>query len=745
MKRKEITAFSNSRLINYIIEKICPFNVRSFQILVVISIAVLLVAVFTLGLMSSKKIKEVVTKDFNQQQLVLAKHASSQIENSLNLLKRELSLLSLSPSVQYAESVFMAKRMEIAYSSIKYEGVSEIRFIRDNQTAYLVDINGFQTVNPYSEDMDYLGWASKKENKDKILISDVFPAIYGSDDQTLTMKMVLPVRQVSTDETHPAPTNKFSGILIFVVDAPLLIEKTTKGIESGKTGYAWVIDNKGTFLYHPEMEFIGKNAFEARKEKKPTISFARINEIQKEAMLTGKEGTSWYISGWHKGQEGEMKKLIAYAPIHLNTSGKQLWSVAVVAPISEVEDAVHSVQIRQFSLQAIIIIFILLGGLTIISLMVNWSRTLEHEVERKTIEFKISEQRYKSLIENAEDIIFTVDREGNILSINQSGSKFFDMPAEDLKGCSLGEICFNENSAFLQLKAVEDVFNSKESRQITYPVNIGNIEYWISTNFNALLDESGNVSAVLGIARDVTGRKKREEQMYHTEKLASLGTLAAGVAHEINNPLAIILGFTDMLLEKTPPDSESYDILRTIERQGNNAKKVVENLLSFARYREPKEEFIDINKNIEEVLTVLKNTLSLNKIVVNKQLLKTIPMVKGDSREIQQVFFNIINNAISAMRGSGTLTVVTQTTVDDRRVEIRFSDTGYGIKEEHRSKIFDPLFTTKKVGEGTGLGLSVSYGIIAKYGGTITFETKTEEESSMTGTTFIITLPAIMQ
>jgi signal transduction histidine kinase len=247
----------------------------------------------------------------------------------------------------------------------------------------------------------------------------------------------------------------------------------------------------------------------------------------------------------------------------------------------------------------------------------------------------------------------------------------------------------------------------------------------------------------LGISRDITDRKKMEEQSYHTEKLASMGTLAAGVAHEINNPLGIILGFTDMLLGKAEPGSQEHDILTTMERHGLRAKRVVENLLSFARYSERKEEVVDINKSISSVLAVVENTLLMNKISLRQELQDNLPAVKGHTEELQQVFFNIINNAISAMKGGGTLTVTTTALDDVRQVEIRFADTGHGIKKEYRRKIFDPLFTTKKIGEGTGLGLSVSYGIITEHGGIIAFETKTEEESEKTGTIFIITLPTI--
>jgi signal transduction histidine kinase len=271
-------------------------------------------------------------------------------------------------------------------------------------------------------------------------------------------------------------------------------------------------------------------------------------------------------------------------------------------------------------------------------------------------------------------------------------------------------------------------------------------EFWLSTNFSGLQDEYGKVTSILGISRDITERRKMEEQMYHTEKLASLGTMAAGVAHEINNPLAIILGFTEMLAEKVPSDSEFYEILKTMEKQGLNAQRIVSNLLSFARFSEPKEEEIDMNQNIEAVLAVESNTINLNNISLQKDLSQLLPIVKGDPGELQQVFFNIISNAISAMKnGGGLLKIVTRPLDSGKNIEIRISDTGTGIKKEHRTKIFDPFFTTKKVGEGTGLGLAISYALVSKHGGTIYYETKTEEESKETGTTFIVILPAVKE
>lgn len=746
MKKGTSSVLNLRQALISLVEKYHPFNIRYFKAFVGIMMTLLLSTVLILGWLSSKKIRDTVTEDFNQQQLVLARHAARQIENSLNVLKRELLLLSLSPSIQYLESPFLGNRMEIAFSSIKHEGTLEMRFTENKiQNTYHVSNNHrciFEKPGP--EDLYYLELARREENKGTILLTSVSPIYNGGKPQKPIMKMIIPVWQVSTDESHPVALNKFSGVLVLIVDVTQLIENITKEMRSGKTGYAWVIDENGTFLYHQEQAFIGQNAFEARKGKEPTISFARINEIQKEKMLKGEEGTSWYISGWHRGIKGQIKKLIAYTPIKFeDKTGNRIWSVAVVAPVSEVEGAIHSIHIQQLTLQGLIIFLILFGGLFINFMILSWSNILEKEVAKKTIELKKSEQRYKSLVENAEDLIFTVDYNGNFLSINKYGAHFLNRDEEDIIGQNLSEI-LSWPSADVLLLMIQNVFDTKESKQINHMVIIGERQYWLNTNLRRLFDEEGNIYAVLGISRDITERKKMEEHSYYTEKLASMGTLAAGVAHEINNPLGIILGFTDLLLEKFPPDSKEYDLLKTIEKQGFNAKRVVENLLNFARHKEHKEEIIDINKNIQTVLAVMNNTLLLNKISVKQQLEDDLLMIKADPGELQQVFFNIINNAIHAMHGGGVLTITTRSFNNDT-IEISIADTGCGIKKEHRNRIFDPLFTTKEVGKGTGLGLSVSYGIVTKHGGAITFETKTKEESEETGTTFIIAFPAVKQ
>lgn len=718
-------------------------NIKRTQKIVYAGIPVFILVILFLGWLSSKKVNKVVTDNFNLQQLALARNAAGLIKSEVDYLKNKINDLSImmsnDKSIPYLEKI-----LKTLYIGVKYKGVVYIKYIdAEKMHLYFYDESGFKKIKATFADIDfYRKLAGTKKNDEEVYITEIFKEEY---EGTIMPFLNILKFIKKTHNLNPSSKATITGIIVLKINAYLLTSKITKDIISGNTGYAYVIDQNNIFIYHYEKEFIGRDSMEVRKEKGPGIPFEKIEEIQRNYMLKGYEGTDWYISGWHRGEIGHIKKLIAYTPILLSNEFNNLWSIAVVAPVSEVEGSVEAIQAEQFIIQLTVILGTMILGLFYIFILVNWSTELQEEVDKKTHDLRLSEERYKSLVENAEDIIFTIDPSGRYLSMNKYGRKFFNKRHEEIIGSPIDNIVPSPFADIL-LTQLKDIFTDKESVKFTHFIKIAENEYWLNTIMRRLYDETGNVYAVLGISRDitVTKRKEIEEQMYHTEKLASMGTLAAGVAHEINNPLAIILGYTDLILEITPPDSQQHSMLKIIEKHANNAKRVVEGLLSFARYSEQKVETCNINENIESVLSVVKNSLKLNNIELKKDLQRDLPQVQGDPGKFQQVFLNIIINAIHAMKGGGTLTITTRS-IDNENIEIRFSDTGHGIAPEHRNRIFDPLFTTKKVGEGTGLGLSVSYGIITQHGGKITFETKTKEESPNPGTTFIITLPVSSQ
>jgi len=244
--------------------------------------------------------------------------------------------------------------------------------------------------------------------------------------------------------------------------------------------------------------------------------------------------------------------------------------------------------------------------------------------------------------------------------------------------------------------------------------------------------------------RDVTERKRVErekrtveEQLQLAGRLAAVGELAAGVAHELNNPLSAVQAFAQFLAQKENLDDSIRGDIETIYREAQRATKITGNLLSFARRNKPEQSLISMNEVLERSLELHGYRMRVNNIEVVKELDEQLPAAMADFHQMQQVFVNIINNAEQAMteaHGKGTLTVRTE--VADEMIRVSFIDDGPGIMDEDLKRIFDPFFTTKEVGRGTGLGLSICYGIVESHGGYLRAESGLGE-----GATFIVALP----
>jgi two-component system NtrC family sensor kinase len=235
---------------------------------------------------------------------------------------------------------------------------------------------------------------------------------------------------------------------------------------------------------------------------------------------------------------------------------------------------------------------------------------------------------------------------------------------------------------------------------------------------------------------DVTARAHLEEQLQIADKMASIGLLAAGVAHEVNTPLTGISSYTQMLLERADPDSPDSKLLEKIERQTFRAAKIVNGLLTLARggHAEQERGPVDLNGVVNDVLALLEHQLKAVSIQVRRDLCPTAPIVHGVEHKLQQVFLNLFINARDAMPKGGWLSITTR--VGDGEAMVQVADTGAGIPAEHLSRIYDPFFTTKSLGQGTGLGLSITYGIVREHDGSMTCDSRVGE-----GTRFTLTLP----
>lgn len=704
-------------------------------------------AAFLLVYQNAKLMRDQINDDFNQQQLILARQVSSQIDAILSDIELEIKGF-LNRNGREENAFSTESDLKEILEKLQSKGLMELGIIENNEVQEKVALAGILPSSP----SEIISSCALSRRDGKLVLGDlkVEPAESGYN------------RVVSYLCAGMGRTQNREKFIYLKLDVSSLISFVAHDIRSGKTGYAWAIDDRGTFLYHPERDFIGKNAFTAREERKPYISFKQINKIMQEQMVRGEEGTGTYISGWHRGIEGEVKKLIAFTPVKsIALPEGKIWSIAVAAPTIEVASAVHKVYLRHFTAEAALIIGMFLFSMLVGVYQYKISQALKERVKRTESDLHETERIYQRVVEQATDLIYILSLDMRIVILNRHSIEVFsglvlrisdggmipddaDLSSPELYiGRSINELMSEADASFLRRK-IDEVLEKKKTISYEHWIPLKNRKVHLSTKLVPIRNDEEEIVYILGISRDVTEKTELDQRIYNTEKLASIGTLAAGVAHEINNPLAVVLGFTDLLLEKFPPNAPEYEDLKIIEANAKTAKKVVENLLTFARITEGLEDTVEVKSSIETVINIVKNTLMTKKIELETNIEEGLPRVKGDSREFQQVIFNLINNSVAAMEKSGGKLTI-KSWLENGWVNISVSDTGIGIPDKIKPHIFEPFFTTKKVGEGTGLGLSLCYGIVKKYGGKITFNSVSLEDNPAgpSGTTFTVSLPII--
>ncbi|MBN1346296.1 MAG: PAS domain-containing protein [Phycisphaerae bacterium] len=688
--------------------------------------------------------RDLINEEFNKQQLILARQAAAQIARMLDRIEVELVELKRFLAIMPASS--REEGLRAALERSRTRGLIEMGLTDSaGRIVHALRAKGIAPITSEQIRSDCRDGAGGH-----MVLGPLRCEQNESGEPIVTSMVCTPVRLGDED-----------GTLFARVDVSDLVADVTKDIRSGRTGYAWVIDDAGTFLFHPESEFIGKNAFEVRKERQPYISFKEINRIMKEQMLHGQEDTGIYVSGWHRGTRGEITKLIAFTPVRGETlsAGGHMWSVAVVAPVGEVAEAVGPMYLRHFAAGGAIVLGLMIFGLLVAMYQYRISQALQQKVAQTEATLHEAERIYRRVVEQATDLIYIFDLQMRVVLLNPQTVELFShlvitkkaggvLPDDtDLKlesvwlGRRLGEMMRPRDAQFMA-RRISEVLETEHSISYEHTITVDGRKTRLSTKLVPIRDEEQEIRYLLGISRDVTEQAEMDQRIYNTEKLASIGTLAAGVAHEINNPLAVILGFTDLLLDRFEAGAPEYEDLKVIETNANNAKKIVENMLTFARVTEGLEDTLDVKGAVETVLRVAANTLMTKKIEMVTDLPDGLPRVRGDSREYQQVIFNLINNAVAAMESTGGKLSIGATAAEGW-VHLSVADTGTGVPDRIKALIFDPFFTTKRVGEGTGLGLSLCYGIVKKYGGKMSFTSVSAEDSPgrPTGTTFTVSMP----
>ena len=349
---------------------------------------------------------------------------------------------------------------------------------------------------------------------------------------------------------------------------------------------------------------------------------------------------------------------------------------------------------------------------------------------------KQAEWRFRTLFRAAPDAVLTVlHATGRIREANDAVREVFGLEPHQMIGRTLLELLLPVDCVAME-EALAAAFAGTPARvevQVTLPGGATRVVALAASR----LPEADPPSVLL-IGRDMTQERELRVRLMESDRLAAVGELVAGVAHEVNNPLSSISAFAQLLLREStlsPSQRESIDVIRT---ETTRASQVVKDLLAFARRSEPQRAPLDINGVVSRTVRMRQYQFVEASVRVETDLAEELPSVMGDARQLQQVCLNLLTNAVQAMsaRGGGDLRVRSYS--HDGAVRLEVSDSGTGISPAARAHIFEPFFTTKKEGEGTGLGLSVSYGIITAHGGSIEVA-----ETSPTGTVFRVTLPSV--
>jgi PAS domain S-box-containing protein len=346
----------------------------------------------------------------------------------------------------------------------------------------------------------------------------------------------------------------------------------------------------------------------------------------------------------------------------------------------------------------------------------------------------------ENVLQSLDNGLVVSDPDGRILWWNRALEKLYGVPATSALGRRLADV-FDTRFVEAVTAALRDqpegailsriplVTHRAPDDRLLLNVTIAPLRQ----HCDGELDVTGSVL----ILEDITARVELEKQLQVSEKMASIGLLAAGVAHEVNTPLTGIASFTQMLLEGADPADQRTKLLEKIERQTFRAAKIVNGLLHLSRQGAPganERGPVDLNAVISDVLGLLEHQLEAGKVKVRRDLTTVSPVVDGVEHKLQQVFLNMFLNARDAMPPGGWLSIATRLEGGQAIVEV--ADTGSGIASEHLARIYDPFFTTKSIGQGTGLGLSIAYGIVREHDGTMHVESHVGQ-----GTRFTLALP----
>lgn len=667
--------------------------------LIFIAFAVFTVSlIITINFFLQQNYQAEMAGQFNKQQLLLAKSVSNNIRIYIEHLENETLALSTLLAERKLDSPLLTGFVDDVFSEIKSEtGIDLKVYSRDGKLVYSNPPSA-----PDGDDRPVLE-RTLTNSSGGIIFHDI------SSDK----------RVVRLATSIPGPSGP-KGAIVLNLYMDTINEKFLAPLKSGQKGYAWMMDRDGTLLFHPtQPDMVGKNLHSTDPR---CLECHRGFETEKWILKSGESGASSYSPPL--GED----KLIAFSKLNIFDTQ---WIICVSIPYSEITASIRKSMKLHSTLVIVIVIAATGGAFTII--VVNTKRIkaehdarhredlkkyageLEHVVQGRTRELTTEKDKLNTILNAIGGGLLLMDTEGKVVWANMNVT---DMAGRDLTGTESKDLFPGRNVVStltddrLETNIVKGLFDAPESYfQVT----------------TAPVKSDGEITGFLQLIHDVTEMKMAEERMSHSEKLASMGRLTAGIAHEIGNPLTSVFSFLQILKENET-DKSKKENLDTIMFHITRIAHIVRQLSGLSKVPPSEFNVLSVNAVVESSLDLIRYDRRSKYIDIRSELDPDLPKVLTDGNQLSQVFVNLTLNAVDSMPGGGTLCI--RSSRRGEYIYVEFKDTGSGITAENLDRVFDPFFTTKD--KGTGLGLSVSLGIIKRLKGDLTVKSEPGKGTSFT-------------
>ena len=670
-------------------------------IFIICILAIILLSLVALNFSFQQTLQIEMAEQFNKQQLLIAKTEASNIQSYLNVVKEDMLHV-----VQLASAMNISKE-------------EDFRMLTDSSCRHIGDIKRRVVFLDSQGRIRFTrGTMPIKETDDRIFVNAVKNGCQGD----------ALIQQGRTRVYLTAPVCRSGasiGALMVFIDIQDLSSMFLSSIKSGLRGYAWMMDEKGNLLYHPtQPDMVGRNLY---KTDSSCFNCHKTFDVEKK-IIEGKGD----FHGKLVAPTGE-DKVLAFSTASV---GDSKWIVAVSAPYSEVTMSIKK-SMKFYSL-LIIVIFVVMTIAAVILIffyrnkvrseelekhekeLEKYAGELEQKVSQRTGELTAEKEKLNTIVTAIGNGIMLVDNQEVILWINQAMK---DLAGRDITGTHCREL-FSDYSVISSYE--------EHDMQIAVLSNLfGKSDRCFQVTTAPVKGDDGGVHGYIKMIQDVTELKRQEEQMMHSEKLACLGRLTAGIAYEIGNPLTSVFSFIQ-ILKNMEKDEFKKETIETIHLHMNSIADILTKLSGFSKIPPMELKPAKVNSLIEDSLSLIQYDQRTQGITIIKDLTSDIPMITTDASQLSHVLVNMILNAADAMPDGGTLTI--RSRVRNNSIIIEFEDTGVGIDIDNLNRVFDPLFTTKE--KGTGLGLAISSRIIKKLNGSISVISEINK-----GSKFTITLP----